>query len=509
VTRSGSLLLHNMSTRRIVHADLGIQIGPGWVEQGYFNNSWRGAYYCQQRMMPGKTDIEVITDQDPLPGKRSFGSKGVDHMRTIKEAFTMDLDETHPGNLSSQYRYLIPGGHWESWSNAFNTPYFWGLDHANLDYRWPSNDSHMVNVAVSNFFSNVNEVDGVLNIIEAPDLIPGCRSFIDRLTKPIDHPSNRQIVGRHSQALAELRGLRKRSTSMSSSRRKLLNEVSLALEEIRELQSSPRGTTAIRTTTDLIGRVWTASSAGILTWSFAIAPLVADCKKVMRALPGLQDRLSKLTDKDLLVRTSHLYEKVPLYRLILSKTATPGVADFMTEGTATNNYVWWFPQAVGPSDGEYRVTVRGSRPAMKSVSQTLQSLDYLLRRFGSRGPATIAWELIPFSFVAEWFVNVDSLLGSIDGYLTRGYQVDDICISKKYSVYISITHIGSRAGWFGTNDGVITGYVKLERYTRVPWMGGYDPVFFNSRFGKKQGILTAALLTEQLRANLTRYATKR
>jgi hypothetical protein len=42
---------------------------------------------------------------------------------------------------------------------------------------------------------------------------------------------------------------------------------------------------------------------------------------------------------------------------------------------------------------------------------------YLLNRGGFTNPATVAWELVPFSFVVDWFVPVSAFLGQFTEYL--------------------------------------------------------------------------------------------
>lgn len=64
----------------------------------------------------------------------------------------------------------------------------------------------------------------------------------------------------------------------------------------------------------------------------------------------------------------------------------------------------------------YRVTyTRGSRIAL-----TYKLDDGFLAQMASKGfsnPANLAWELVPFSFVADWFIPIGSYLQALDGAL--------------------------------------------------------------------------------------------
>lgn len=55
---------------------------------------------------------------------------------------------------------------------------------------------------------------------------------------------------------------------------------------------------------------------------------------------------------------------------------------------------------------------------------------YLLQKTGMLNPATVAWELVPFSFVVDWFVNVGDYLQQF----TEGLGVDlvDACYSYRW-----------------------------------------------------------------------------
>jgi hypothetical protein len=48
---------------------------------------------------------------------------------------------------------------------------------------------------------------------------------------------------------------------------------------------------------------------------------------------------------------------------------------------------------------------------------------------GLTNPAVVAWELVPFSFVVDWFVNVSEFLGQFDEFI--GLALDEPYHSAK------------------------------------------------------------------------------
>lgn len=82
-----------------------------------------------------------------------------------------------------------------------------------------------------------------------------------------------------------------------------------------------------------------------------------------------------------------------------------------------------------------RVTLIGEAPM--SVNPVYDTLF----RAGLANPASIAWELIPFSFIVDWFVNVGDVIASLDNIGLTGGSI----------TYVAITHtrISSSAAFGG------------------------------------------------------------
>lgn len=64
---------------------------------------------------------------------------------------------------------------------------------------------------------------------------------------------------------------------------------------------------------------------------------------------------------------------------------------------------------------------------------------WLLNRLGLINPATVAWDLVPWSFVANMFVNVNSLLNSFTD--TVGLNVTDMSITRTWKLIHDYSYV--------------------------------------------------------------------
>jgi hypothetical protein len=80
------------------------------------------------------------------------------------------------------------------------------------------------------------------------------------------------------------------------------------------------------------------------------------------------------------------------------------------------------------TSGNYRKETEGGLLIVKSGAQfNLSNSNLALaEQLGLANPASIAWELVPFSFVVDWFTNYGSVIGGLSSW--AGYT-----ISKPYT----------------------------------------------------------------------------
>lgn len=81
-----------------------------------------------------------------------------------------------------------------------------------------------------------------------------------------------------------------------------------------------------------------------------------------------------------------------------------------------------------------------------------------LSRLGLTNPALLAWELVPFSFVADWFVNIGDCLQSLDNPL----QISGLTVIKSMKVRSSVIAARKSGTWSGSGT-----YDEIV-YSRTP-----------------------------------------
>jgi hypothetical protein len=315
----------------------------------------------------------------------------------------------------------------------------------NITYVWPKTEAALVRETLKAFADN-NEVDTLLNAVESPELVTSIRPLYNKL-------NGVQVLDKQ-----------------------------LDRRDIRKLfQNSKR----------LIGVL----SGGFLYYSFGIAPLLSDMRKIARATEKFKSQMERAISKAGTVTSVH--------RQMQGEFGPIGLVPYAPIG-----------YGVGPLDGYWHTninslvkplmtcTVRGIR-TKKFGTPIFNRLSYLIDRFGGTGPASFAYERISFSFVLDWFVDMSGILNRLDNLLTGGAQnVRDVCVSTKYRALCPIIHHNPNASVISIYDGQQTALVELSGYHRKSVqstsLGG-----LSGRFGKKQGLLTAALIS-QMAANLKR-----
>lgn len=114
---------------------------------------------------------------------------------------------------------------------------------------------------------------------------------------------------------------------------------------------------------------------------------------------------------------------------------------------------------------------------------------FLANQLGFVNPATVAWELVPFSFVVDWFVNVSDFLGSFTEFW-------GLSMSKTYVSYLCTSRQGFRytrftEAWTGESIVAIRSPGPIpgpSLRVRPPW-----------RLSPTRGLTAASLLLQSLR----------
>jgi len=121
--------------------------------------------------------------------------------------------------------------------------------------------------------------------------------------------------------------------------------------------------------------------------------------------------------------------------------------------------------------------------------------------FTSLNPISIAWELVPYSFVADWFVNVGGYLRNMESALlygsdfVSGYQ-SALAVERYDETAGGVTDLG------GGNTSLLQGQGNLHRSRFQRTVFGSSPMptapSFNPKLGTGRLINAAALLSQHL-----------
>jgi len=354
---------------------------------------------------------------------------------------------------------------------AFHGPYalqvglcgptnWWRLPRAvDLAINWEQSDEALMAAAMARFHDG-NEVDNFTNIRESGQTVDMIRGLGDTWRTSLLWMPSRRLL--------------KRGTLVPDWSRALKFYSGKVQKMLRELPS--------------------AIANGYLAYSFGVAPLVSDMRKMARAMETLESDMNRATRRTSR-RTAHA-----------SCGASLDVIHLESEG----NYAGPVGTA---SDYSWRLKLSNEFVAKKVATvvgkdythyntKVFRNLDYMMRRFLSAGPASALWEAIPYSFVLDWFVNSSAVIDSLDNTLTGGKRViTDGCISTKYDYLGTASVLQPKS----TNthvvvsgvDGVEWGHSRHSSYHRVP----FAPSFWvgkSGRFGKKQASLLGALLHQRV-----------
>lgn len=155
---------------------------------------------------------------------------------------------------------------------------------------------------------------------------------------------------------------------------------------------------------------------------------------------------------------------------------------------------------LGASEIRYVLVVK---PSSRYSDPFFKMVDFALSRFAT-SPAALAWELVPFSFVVDWFVDVRGVLNGIDKLVGfRPFDIVSFTRSHSYKVSTdAFLDINSPCGGSIATVRYTGEYIHYDRGLVSP---STIKLAGKSRFGKNQMAISAALITQAL----TRTSSKR
>jgi hypothetical protein len=401
---------------------------------GPFNQTWVGhnSYIVPANSVNhiSHKDTEDMSD-DPTGDRRAV--KAVTHIREVINNINIDTNTL----VSGSDTFISFGSNcwWHIWGDPGST-----MESKYIRHSYPDTEENLVRATQHDFY-NTNVVDNFVNLSELDDLLPS--GFL-----------------KQAKTLGGILANARRVKSVKGKLGKLF-----------------------RTSNALV-------SDGYLYYSFGIAPLISDMRKMSRAVSHFKEKLQK--------RVASADHPISVHRSLVGSVDSNLYLDLGKPGgyqVTPGDGGCWTAEVSSPIVPTLVCTVRGTR-SVQFHSPVFQQLDNLIDRFGSAGPATFAWNKIPYSFVADWFVDISSVLDRIDNSLTGSTKkIQDTCISQKYQFHVKIQKVPPNGNTSDNMDGQVIGIRDYYLYTRKA-AGSIPLIAPSGIFGKTQAALSAALISQ-------------
>lgn len=225
-------------------------------------------------------------------------------------------------------------------------------------------------------------------------------------------------------------------------------------------------------------------SNGVLLGSFGIAPLIGDLQTLWNLSGTINAKIKELQE-------SATKEKWIKFRKGLPCKGSMSVT---------------FSDAL-PAETLYshvRMEVIGEKKNVFGLPSSADIFSMWADATGFSRPLAVAWEAIPFSFVADWFFPLGDHLESMgSAYVQRPWIFRNVCTSVKA---VACTQVRlpdnfndvAGLGWSG-GRGPVIGAATIQYHNRAPGFPVLPPSgFLSHRFGLKQAGLATALLGQAL-----------
>lgn len=136
------------------------------------------------------------------------------------------------------------------------------------------------------------------------------------------------------------------------------------------------------------------------------------------------------------------------------------------------------------------------------VYMQLPSSKFDLARWTSLNPASIAWELTPYSFVVDWFLDIGGTLRNFEtAVLSQGsFHHGYIDYLMYYDSDQEFVYLGSHGGAVDGDDIIVSGNLYESDFVREVLTSYPYPRLpsFNAKLGWQRLLSAAALLTTAL-----------
>jgi hypothetical protein len=229
-----------------------------------------------------------------------------------------------------------------------------------------------------------------------------------------------------------------------------------------------------------IRKVLKTASGAFLAWKFGVSPVLSDLGSIVKYAPDMNRQYKR-------------FRAAAPQRFSVTLLGTANYSGTVIE--TSQDRKTYQGRVLGVPTARYVLVVKPNLNV--ATSESFNRLDFAMRRFSS-SPASLAWELVPFSFVADWFVDVRGALTGIDRLLGhKPYEIISCTASESYNVASDII-LDLRSPCGGANMRTFKAAHEYRHYTRNPISGGDILPTWKSRFGKNQAAISAALIAQRL-----------
>lgn len=228
--------------------------------------------------------------------------------------------------------------------------------------------------------------------------------------------------------------------------------VPAALGELRDLPNLVRGWGR--------GYLRTAAQAN-LSWKFGIAPMLGDIRKLFEFTSAVNKRLEqlrKLRDGKVLRTRCHLGTNEIVEDHGVQLLHSEG-CQISAHSVTTHSYEMW-------GTAEWKLLPTSDLPHMDDAEMKFLA-QRLVTGITSHGMLETAWELLPWSWLVDWFSNVGTMLTATNN--TVGCTWGRICVMRhSRSVRTYDANSLSKPSWV-TLDGWFTSIgERKERFPTYP-----------------------------------------